>query len=164
MYFFIQTILIHQFGININIIRSRINQNRNNLITKLIVHLDNICQVIHLHVIQCYMDSRNAFSNIPNCVCFLCTIYMRHTALIQQKILLEMFLATFPTLQLSLTITFIVLPSRLSPMSLSDYIKLLVRNHILFLTYILRSFSLWWPLSLSFVFPFPTMPRFFLTL
>ena len=125
MHFFIQTKLIHQVRINITIIGSRVNQNRNNSITKITVYLDNRFLVIHLPVILCYIDTRNALPNIPNSLYFLCTVDLRHTILILQKISLKMILTTCQTLQLSLTITFILLFSSLRS------IKILVRCNII---------------------------------
>lgn len=164
MYLFIQTTLIHLARINITIIRSKVNENRNNFVTKLIIHLDNRCLVICLHVIQCNIDMWNALPNIPNCMCFMCTVDLRHITLILLEISLEMLLTTCPTFQLSLTITFVLLPSKLRSMSPSNYIKLLVRNDIIFLTYILGSCSLWLPFTFSIFFPLPTLLRFFPTL
>ena len=143
MHFFSQTTRIHQVMINITIVRSRINQNRNNLITKLTVHLDNGCLVIRLPIIQCYIDPRNVMSNIPNYLRLLSTIDMRHTTPIWWTILLEMILATYPTLQLFPTTTFTLLLSKLRSMSLLNYIKFLVRGNIFLLTYIPRYSPLW---------------------
>ena len=86
MHFFIQTTLINQVRTNIYIIRSRVNQNRNNLITKLTVYLNDRCMMICLFVIQCCIDMRNAPTNIPNSLCLLFTIYLSPTTLILWEI------------------------------------------------------------------------------
>jgi len=155
MHFFSQTSLIHQVRINITIIRSRVNKNIKNSITELTFHLNNGCLAIHLLVIKCFIYLRNALSNIPNHLCLLSTIDLRPTTLIQWKILPAMILATYPTLKRPTT--YVLLLSRLRPMSLLNCIKLLVRRNILFLIYTLWSFPLWWPLTFSLFISFPTL-------
>jgi len=76
--FVTQTTLIHQFMTNIAIIISRDNQNRNNLITNLNVHLNDRFLMVYLFVIQCCINTRNDLTNIPNILCILCIIFMRH--------------------------------------------------------------------------------------
>ena len=158
MHFFIQTTLIHQARVSITIIRSRFNQNRNNFIKNLILHLDNRCVVVHMPVIQCCIDSRNDLPSIPNYLHLLCIVNMRSTTLILRKIFLKILLTTCPTLQLTPTITSVLL------FSMMRSIKLLVRYNILFLTYIPRSFLFLNTIYFSLVFPFPTLLIFCLTL
>lgn len=62
-----------------------------------------------------------------------------------------MIFSTYPTLQRFPTITYILFLSMMLPMSLLNCIKLLVRRNILFLTYLLRSSLLWWPLPFNFI-------------
>lgn len=153
MHFFSQTILIHQVRINITINRFMVNQNRNNLTTELTFHLNNGCLVICLLVVHSWINLRNATVHIPNWLCLLNTIDLRPSTLVQWKILLAMFFAIDPTLQWSSIITSILLLSRLWPMSLLKCIKLLVRNDIFFLTYILISSLLQWSLPFNFLIP-----------
>lgn len=122
MHFFIQTTLIHRVRVKINIIISRENQNRDNLITKLIIHINDRCLIIDLPVIQCCIYTRNALPNIPNNMRFLCTIYLRPTTLILRAIYLVITLTTYSKFQPSDTITSIMLPSELWPLSLSSYV------------------------------------------
>jgi len=70
MHLFIQATLIHQ-NMDITIVRSRINQNINNLITNLSFHLDNECLMASLPVIHCYIKPRNNLPNISNYLCLL---------------------------------------------------------------------------------------------
>lgn len=151
MHFFSQATLIHQASININIIRSRINQKINNLITKLTVHLNDKFSAIHLHVVHNLINSRNTMTNIPNYLRLLRTIDLRHTSLVQCKMLLTMIFSTYPTLQECSTITSSLLLSRLRHMSLLNFTELLMRRNILFFTYILKSSPLRWPFSFYFL-------------
>ena len=74
---------------------------------------------------------------------------------------LKMFLAIFPTLQLSCTITSIML---LCPMSLSSCFELLMWCNILFLFYFIRRCSFQLSFTFTFDFPFPSLLIFSLML
>jgi len=112
----------------ITIFRSKINQNRNNLITKLTIHLNDRCLMVRLPIVHNCVDPRNVMTNIPNYIFLLRTIDMGSTTLILWKIPLIMILATYPTLQWCSTIA----SGMLLSMSLLNYIELLVRECILF--------------------------------
>lgn len=114
----------------------------------------------------CYLMLRRyeeCFAKIPNCLHLLCIVDMRSTTLIPWTISLEIPLSTCPTLQWSHTITSILLPSRLWPMSLSNYIEPIIRCNIFFLICSLRPCYFQLPFTFSFVFPFPSL-QFCLTL
>ena len=96
MQFLTQTTLIHQVRTNIAIIRSRVNQNINNLITKLTVHLNDRCLMIFMFVIQCCIGMWNTMTNIPNSLRLLYTVYLRPTTLILWKISLKVLLTACP--------------------------------------------------------------------
>ena len=153
MQFLSQTTLIHEVRINITIVRSMINQNRNNLIIKLTVHLNDRCLMICLPVVHSCIDLRNA---ITNCMCLLSIVDLGSTTtLILPTIPLTMILTTYPTLQWFTSASFSLLLST----SLLSCIESLVRNYIFFLTCILWSSSLWWPFSFIFLISFQVMPR-----
>ena len=127
--------------------------------TKLTVHINNRCLVIHFHVVHNYITPRNIMTNIPNFLCLLSTINMRPTSLVQWTILLTMIFPTYPALQQSSTITSSLLLSRLQPMLLLNYVELLVRNHIFFLACFLKSSPLWWPFPFKFLISFQVTLR-----
>ena len=163
MQFPTQTTLIHQFRTNITIIRSKVNQNINNLNTNHIVHLNDRCLVFCMPVVHCCIDTWNTLTNIPNSLCLLCTVYLRLTTLILLTISPKVFLATCPTLQPTSTLTSMLF-LLLWPMSLSSYIELLIWCNVLFLFYILRPCSFQLPLTFTFILPFPSLLRFILML
>ena len=161
MQFLTQTTLIHQVRTNIAIIRSRFNQNRNNLITMLTIHLNGRCLVLCLYIVHCCIDMRNDLTNIPNSLCLLCTVYLRPITLILWKIYLKVFITTCPTLQLTSTNISMLL---LQLMSLSSYIKSLFQCHIFFPIYILRPCPLRLPFMFTFVLYLPSLLIFILML
>ena len=146
MQFLTQTILIKQVRTNIAIIRARVNQNRNNLIAKLTIHLYDRWLMIYLFFIQWYIKTWNYLKKIPNSMCLLCTIYIRSTNLILQTIYPVMIFASSPRL-LRLPTCFIVLFSWSEYLSYIWCIKLLRWCNILLVTYILRPCSLSIPFS-----------------
>jgi len=161
MQFLTQTTLFHQVRTNIAIIRYRVNQNRNNLITKLTIHLNDRCLVFYLFVVHCYINTRNDLPNIPNSLSLLCTVYLRPTTLILWTISLKVFLTTCLTVQPTSYNTSMLL---LRLMSLSSCIKPILRCHILFLICMLRLCPLRLPFTPTFVFSLPSLLRFILTL
>lgn len=98
MHFFIQATLIHHVRTNVTIIRFKTNQYGNNLIMNLTFYLNNGCLMVHLHVIKCFIDPRNTLTNVPNCLCLLSTVDMRHATLMLWTISLPMLSTTSPTL------------------------------------------------------------------
>jgi len=154
MHFFIQTTLIHQVMNNITIIRSRFNQNRNNLITNLTVHLDDICMMVCMYVIQHYIDARKALTNIPNSLCLMCTIYLRPITLILQTISPTMIFAISATLY-RLPTCILVFLLRSKSLSFVRCIEILRWRYILFITCTLRSCSLLVPFSFVLCITFP---------
>jgi len=152
MWFFIQTTPIHYVKDNITIIICRVNQNKNNLITKLTIHLNDTFLMVYMYVIQCCIDSRNTLTNIPNILLLLYTIYLRPTTRILWANSLKVLLTACPTLQSWSTITSILL--LLWPTSLSSYIELLLWCHIFFYSpfWCLVFFGYHLPLPLAFPF------------
>jgi len=115
--------------------------------------------MFYLLVVHSCINPKNVMTNIPNFLCLLSIIDLRPTNLVQWKILLAMIFSTYPTLQSSPTITFVLLLSKLQRMSLFNYIELLLRNNIFFLTCILRYSPLWWQLPYKFLISFQVMLR-----
>jgi len=140
MHLFIQTTHIRQVNINITIIRSRVNQNRNNLITNLTIHLDNRRLVICMYVIQHCIDPWNTLLNISHCLCLLSIVYLRSTTLMLWTISPTIIFSTSPTLY-RLQTYILVLLLKLKSLSSVRCIELIIWRCILFITYILRYFS-----------------------
>lgn len=111
-----------------------------------------------LHKFEECSDQHPKLSVLPN------TVYVRFVTLLQWRILLAMIFATYPTLQQFSTTTLIFFLSKLRSMSLLCCTEILVRSHIFFLTYILRSFPLWRSFSFSLFIAFPVSLRFSLML
>lgn len=136
MQFLTQTILIHLVRNTIAIIRSRVNQNRNKLITKLTVHLNDRFLMVFLFVIQCCINTRNALTNTPNSLCLLHTIYLRPTTLILWIISPAMISSTSMTPH---ELLILLLHSKsLPPVRCIEIIRWW---NILFITLILRSYD-----------------------
>ena len=114
MQFLIQTTIIPQVKTNIAIIRSRVNQNRNNLITKLIIHLNDRFLMVFLFVIQHCINTRNSLTNILNSLCLLRTIYLRLTTLILLTISSMMISPQAQQCTGSLFYSFVLIPCPLS--------------------------------------------------
>ena len=156
MHLYIQTTLIHQVKTNITIIRSKVNQNRNNLITNLTVHLDNKCLVIFFPVIQRFIDPGNTMYNISHYLCLSCTIYMWYTTLMLCTISPTMIFVTSPRLyRLSALILILLLRSK--SLSSSKCIELLRWCNILFVTCILRYCFLLVPFYFILIITFPVL-------
>ena len=112
-HFFSEATLIHPVMININTIRSKINKKGKNLTINIIFHLNNGCLVSFLLVFHNYINLRNVMANIPNYLCLLSAIDLWLAILVQWKIFLAKIFSTYPTLQWSLTITYVLFLSRL---------------------------------------------------
>jgi len=140
------------------IARSKVNQNRNNFITKLTFHLNNRCLMINLPIIQCCINSRNTLSNIPKCLCLLSTVNLRSATLMLWTISHAMLSTISLTLQRLLAITLVLL-LRLKSMYFFNCIELIVQRYILIITCTLRSYLLLIPFSISLVITFPTSLR-----
>lgn len=154
MHFFSQTTLIYQVSINIPIDRSKINQNRNTLITKLTAPLNVLFMMILLLAVHNCIDLRNAMTKIANFMFLMSTIDLGSIiTLILWTICLMMILTTYQTLQ-----WFPTIPSSLMISTcLLSFIEPLVRNYISFLTCTLMSSSLWCPFYFIFLICFQFM-------
>ena len=140
---------------NIVITRSRISQNENNLIMKLTFHLNNRSIMTCVTIIMYYTDSGNTLTNTPNYLYLLRIVDMCHATLVQWTILLVMIFTTNLTLHRFPASGFILIPSRLRPMSFLSCIKLLMRCHLFLVTYIMMHSSLLRPFSFSLLIIFP---------
>lgn len=163
MKLFIQKPLIHSVSADVTIVRSKVNQNINNLIKNPTFHLDNRCLMISLPIIQCCINWRNTLPNIPNYLCLLSTINLRLTTLIIWKISPAMILATNPTLQ-RLTIITLVLLLRLKSLSFVNCIEFLIWCCIFLVICIMIFSSLLIPLSVILLITFPILRWLRLTL
>ena len=130
------------------------------MITKITIHINDRCLMVCLFVIKCFINMRSALTNIPNNLCVMCTMYLRPTTLILWTISLKVFLNDCPTLQLSSTITSMLL---MWSISFSSRIELILKCHIFFLFCIRRPCSFWIPFTFTFIFSLPSMLRFILT-
>lgn len=134
MHFFIQTTLFHKFRTNIAIIRSRANQNTNNLIKNLTIHLNDRFLMVFFSIIQCCINTINTLTNIPNSVCLLSTIDLQSTTLMFWTISPMMISSTSSTLQGLLNLLL-----SLKSMSSVRCVEIIRWFWILFITYTLRS-------------------------
>jgi len=104
MQLLIQTTHIHKVRTNIAIIRFRVDRNRNNLITELIVHLNYRYLMLGLPVVDDFIDTRNTLAYISNSLCLLRTVYLRSTTLMLWTISSKVVFATSPTMHELLTL------------------------------------------------------------
>lgn len=96
MHFFSQTTPIHHVRINITIITSRVNQNRNNMTTSCTLHLNNGYLVMCLLVSHNCINLRDIMAHVSNHRCLMITMDRRPTTLVQWKLLLAVIFMTNP--------------------------------------------------------------------
>lgn len=121
-------------------------------------HLKNGFLMIKRPFIHHYINLRNTLTKISNYLCLMRTINMGNSTLMRWALTPVILPTLSPTPQ-RISATKLILLLRLKSMSPINYIELIIICYILLITCILRSSSLFIPLSFSIVITFQIFLR-----